>query len=116
VVLLSTHIVEDVSELCTRMAIIDQGAILLEAEPAHAIEELRGRIWRRVVARDALAALEQEHAVISTKLFAGRTVARVHNDVSPGPDFEPADADLEDVYFSAMAGHIGRRDAAVVAR
>jgi ABC-2 type transport system ATP-binding protein len=108
VVLLSTHIVEDVSELCTRMAIIDQGQILLEAEPLRAVENLRGRIWRRVVAKDQLAELEREHAVISTKLLAGRTVAYVYSDGAPGPGFEPSEPDLEDVYFSTMAGHIGR--------
>jgi ABC-type multidrug transport system ATPase subunit len=109
VVLLSTHIVDDVSELCTRMAIIDQGEILLEAEPLRAINDLRGRIWQRVISKDALAALEREHAVISTKLFAGRTVARVYSDTSPGSDFEAAEPALEDVYFSTMTGHIGRR-------
>src|SRR5687767_15129554 len=109
VVLLSTHIVEDVSELCTRMAIIDRGEILLEAEPLRAMAELRGRIWRRVLSKAELPALEREHAVISTKLLAGRTVARVHGDAAPGPGFEPAEPDLEDVYFSAMAGRIGRR-------
>jgi ABC-type multidrug transport system ATPase subunit len=76
VVILSTHIVEDVSELCTRMAIIDRGRILLEAEPARAIRDLAGRIWRREVAKAELPELEREHAVISTKLFAGRTIAR----------------------------------------
>lgn len=109
VVLLSTHIVEDVSELCTRMAVIDRGEILLEAEPLRAVDDLRGRIWRRVIAKDALAALEREHAVISTKLLAGRTVVHVFSDDTPGPDFEPAIPDLEDVYFSTMAGQIGRR-------
>jgi ABC-type multidrug transport system ATPase subunit len=109
VVLLSTHIVEDVSELCTRMAIIDRGEILLEAEPLRAMNELRGRIWRRVLSKAELPALEREHAVISTKLLAGRTVARIHSDVAPGPAFEPAEPDLEDVYFSAMAARIGRR-------
>ena len=109
VVLLSTHIVEDVSELCTRMAIIDQGEILLEAEPLRAIDNLRGRIWRRVISKGELAGLEREHAVISTKLFEGRTVARVYGDGSPGPEFEAAEPDLEDVYFSTMTGHIGRR-------
>src|SRR5687767_13366030 len=109
VVLLSTHIVEDVSELCTRMAIIDQGEILLEAEPLRAMDDLRGRIWRRVISKPELPALEREHAVISTKLLAGRTVARVYSDAAPGPDFEPAEPDLEDVYFSTMAGRIGRR-------
>ncbi|HEX7050865.1 MAG TPA: ABC transporter ATP-binding protein [Longimicrobiales bacterium] len=109
VVLLSTHIVEDVSDLCTRMAIIDQGRILLEAEPLRAVDELRGRIWRRVVSKEELPALEREHAVISTTLLAGRTIARVYGEAAPGPGFEPAEPDLKDVYFSAMAGHIGRR-------
>ena len=109
VVLLSTHIVEDVSELCTRMAIIDKGEILLEAEPLRAIDELHGQIWRRVISTEALPELEREHAVISTKLYAGRTVAHVYCDTAPGPDFEPCKPDLEDVYFSTMAGRIGRR-------
>ena len=109
VVLLSTHIVEDVSELCTRMAIIDRGEILLEAEPLRAVDDLKGRIWRRVISRDELPGLEREHAVISTKLLAGRTVARVHGDAPPGPGFDAAEPDLEDVYFCTMAGHIGRR-------
>ena len=111
VVILSTHIVEDVSELCTRMAIIDRGRILLEAEPLQAVRELRGRVWRREVARDELAALEREHAVISTKLLAGRTVAHVHAVERPGEAFTPAEPDLEDVYFSTMGGHLGRRHA-----
>ena len=109
VVLLSTHIVEDVSELCTRMAIIDRGEILLEAEPLRAMNGLRGRMWRRVISKDELPAVEREHAVISTKLLAGRTLVRVHSDTEPGPGFEAAEPDLEDVYFSAMAGRIGRR-------
>ena len=109
VVLLSTHIVEDVSELCTRMAIIDKGEILLEAEPLRAMTDLRGRIWRRVIAKGELAELEREHAVISTKLFAGRTVVHVHSETEPGAGFEHVEPDLEDVYFSTMTGRIGRR-------
>jgi ABC-type multidrug transport system ATPase subunit len=113
VVILSTHIVEDVSELCTRMAIIDRGRILLEAEPPQAVAALQGRIWRRVIARDALAAVEQEHAVISTRLLAGRTVVHVHADAPPA-GFDPVEADLEDVYFCTMGGHT-RAPAAQVA-
>ena len=109
VVILSTHIVDDVSELCTRMAIIDRGEILLEAEPLRAVSALRDRIWRRVIPKGELEAVEREHAVISTKLLAGRTLVRVHGDAAPGPGFESAEPDLEDVYFSAMAGRIGRR-------
>ncbi|HEY0026039.1 MAG TPA: ABC transporter ATP-binding protein [Longimicrobium sp.] len=108
-VILSTHIVEDVSELCTRMAIIDRGTILLEAEPLGAIEQMRGRIWRSVIEKRELAEMEREHAVISTKLLAGKTLVHVYADGSPGPAFDPAEPDLEDVYFATMAGHIGRR-------
>jgi len=103
VVLLSTHIVEDVEELCTRMAIIDRGRILLEAEPAAAIARVRGRIWRRVIDRRELPGLERDHAVIATKLVAGRTVIHVHADAAPA-GFEPAEPDLKDVYFVTMAG------------
>ena len=109
VVLLSTHIVEDVSELCTRMAIIDRGEILLETEPLRAVADLRGHIWRRVIPKSQLADVEREHAVISTKLLAGRTVVHVHSATSPGAGFDAVEPDLEDVYFSTMAGHIGRR-------
>jgi ABC-type multidrug transport system ATPase subunit len=104
VVLLSTHIVEDVSELCSRMAIIHGGRILMEAEPARAIEALRGRIWRRIVRPDELAALAREQAVISTRLLAGRTIAHVFAEASPGGGFEAVDPDLKDVYFSVMTG------------
>jgi ABC-type multidrug transport system ATPase subunit len=107
VVVLSTHIVEDVSELCTRMAIIDKGQILLEAEPLRAVEELQGRIWRRVISKDALPAVESEHEVISTKLLAGRTVVHVYGEARPGPDFELVKPDLEDVYFCAMTRRLG---------
>ena len=108
-VILSTHIVEDVSELCTRMAIIDRGEILLEAEPFGAMEEMRGRIWRSVIEKTALAQVERAYPVISTKMLGGRTVVHVYSDTAPDPGFEPAEPDLEDVYFSTMAGHIGRR-------
>jgi ABC-2 type transport system ATP-binding protein len=105
VVILSTHIVEDVSELCTRMAIINKGRILLESEPHRAVGDLQGKIWKRIVSRDELAALEREQVVISTKLLAGRTIAHVFRDGSPGQGFEAVAPDLEDVYFSAMSGH-----------
>ncbi len=111
VVILSTHIVEDVEELCSRMAIIDGGEILLEAEPLRAVDELRGRIWRRTVSRAELPLLEAELSVISTRLLAGRMIVHVHAESSPGPAFEPVEPELEDVYFSVMAGHHGRRAA-----
>jgi ABC-type multidrug transport system ATPase subunit len=102
VVILSTHIVEDVSELCTHMAIIDKGSIRLQAEPLAAIADMRGRIWRRMVDRAGLAEEQRERMVISTKLFSGRTIVRVLADESPGAEYESAEPTLEDVYFAAM--------------
>ncbi|QJX48042.1 ABC transporter ATP-binding protein [Hymenobacter taeanensis] len=107
VVILSTHIVEDVSELCTNMAIINQGRILLEAQPLAAVAALNGRIWRKLTDKQALPTLEQEHHVISAKLLSGRTMVHVHSYDQPGPGFEPVEPDLEDVYFSAMTGCFG---------
>ena len=109
VVILSTHIVEDVAELCRRMAIIDRGEILLEAEPLAAIDALRGRVWKRVVSKQELPQVERDYRLICTKLQAGRTLVHVHADTCPGPEFEPVEAGLEDVYFSVMAGHHGAR-------
>lgn len=104
VVILSTHIVEDVSELCTRMAIINKGKILLETEPLLAIKELNGCIWQKVVAKNDLPKLKEKHTVLSTKLFAGQTVAHVYNKTLPGPGFDPIEPDLEDVYFCTLEG------------
>ncbi|WP_133272752.1 ABC transporter ATP-binding protein [Hymenobacter radiodurans] len=112
VVILSTHIVEDVAELCTRMAIINQGEILLETEPLRAVDELQGRIWRRIVEKSALPQLEQEHRVISTKLLSGRTLVHIYSEETPSAGFDPVAPDLEDVYFSTMAGHYGQEVAA----
>jgi ABC-2 type transport system ATP-binding protein len=104
VVILSTHIVEDVSDLCTRMAIIHRGRILLEAEPQEAVRAVRGQVWRREVPREELPAYEAAHPVISTTLFAGRTVVHVHGDAAPDESFQPVEPDLKDVYFTAMRG------------
>lgn len=104
VVILSTHIVDDVSELCTNMAIINGGRILLEAQPLQAVKDLQGKIWQKVIEKTALPTSELEHAVISTKLLSGRTLIHVYSNADPGNGFEPATPDLEDVYFSTMAG------------
>lgn len=107
VVILSTHIVEDVSELCTRMAIINKGQILQEAEPLKAVAGLNGKIWRKVVEKSKLPDLEKDFKVISTKLLSGKTLVHVYNDGDPGNGFEPVEPDLEDVYFTTMAGFKG---------
>lgn len=113
VVILSTHIVEDVSELCTRMAIINKGQILQEAEPLRAMASLQGKIWRRVVEKKTLATFEHEHKIISTKLLSGRTVVHIYSEEHPGNGFEPVAPDLEDVYFTTMEGHIGNQKSVV---
>ena len=102
VVILSTHIVEDVSELCSRMAIINKGRILLEGEPLSTIESLRGRVWKRVIDRSQLEGIERDHRVISTKLLAGRTLVHVCDDSQPDAEWHEVEPDLEDVYFNTM--------------
>jgi ABC-2 type transport system ATP-binding protein len=104
VVILSTHIVEDVRDLCSRMAIIHRGEILLEGAPEEAIEGLRGRVWKRIVPRQELPEVERSHRVISTRLLAGRSVIRVFGEARPDDGFDPVEAELEDVYFATMRG------------
>ena len=103
VVILSTHIVDDVSELCSRMAIINKGRILLEGEPLATIESLRGRVWKRLIDKNDLEGIERDHRVISTKLLAGRTLVHVCDNAAPGSGWHVVEPDLEDVYFNAMA-------------
>jgi ABC-type multidrug transport system ATPase subunit len=107
-VILSTHIVEDVRELCPRMAIISNGELLLEGAPAEALESLRGKIWSKVVATDEeLRVLESNFHVISTHLVGGLHEIRVYADSSPGDGFHCVDSDLEDVYFLNLARQAG---------
>jgi len=102
VVILSTHIVEDVTELCTRMAIISEGTVLLTGEPQDVIDGVRGMIWRKEVSKDELAELANRVVVISSRLVAGRTVIHVLAGDSPDDGFEPVEPDLKDVYFSTL--------------
>lgn len=103
VVILSTHIVEDVRDLCPRMAILAEGRILLEGAPDSLISDLEGRVWRKAVAKDTLEAYRAELTVISTHLHSGMTVIHVLADSPPAPGFEPIAPDLEDVYFSTLS-------------
>lgn len=99
-VILSTHIVDDVRELCARMAIIAAGELLLEGTPTEALAALTGKIWSRVVdSDDELRALESQMHIISTHLVGGQHEIRVYADSSPGEGFRPVESDLEDVYF-----------------
>jgi len=103
VVILSTHIVEDVRELCRAMAIVNRGTLLRAGDPRAIVAELAGRIWRREVAKADLPAMQAAHHVISTKLLAGTPVLRVVADASPGPGFVAVEPDLEDVYFHQLS-------------
>ena len=103
VVILSTHIVEDVADLCPRMAVLAGGKILKEGAPAQLMAELQGRVWTKTIDRTELDAAREAHEVISTRLAAGRTVVHVLADKKPGAGFEPVQGGLEDVYFSTLS-------------
>ncbi len=103
VVILSTHIVEDVSDLCPRMAVIADGRIQLEGAPAALIEKTRGRIWTKTIDRAALEDYRSRYQVISTRLFAGETAIHILADSDPGDGFRSVEGGLEDVYFSTLA-------------
>jgi ABC-type multidrug transport system ATPase subunit len=105
-VILSTHIVEDVRELCPRMAIISNGELLLEGAPAETLQALKGLIWSKVVTSDSeLQTLEANLHVISTHLVGGLHEVRIYSDSSPGDGFIPVDSGLEDVYFLNLSRH-----------
>ena len=103
VVILSTHIVDDVADLCARMAILTGGRIVLEGAPGALMEGLNGRVWKKTVDKAELEALKASQTVISTRLVGGRTVIHVLADAAPDAGFVPAPGGLEDVYFSALA-------------
>jgi ABC-2 type transport system ATP-binding protein len=98
VVLLSTHIVEDVRELCQAIAIVDKGKVIVSGDPRQIVATLRGKVWRRQVDKRELPALQASHRVISTQLLAGVPVVHVYDESAPA-GFEPLEPDLEDVYF-----------------
>lgn len=103
VVILSTHIVEDVADLCPRMAVLAGGRIQLEGAPLELIRATDGRIWKKVIGRAELDTYREQHNLISTRLFAGRTIIHILSDTDPGDGFKPVEGGLEDVYFSTLA-------------
>jgi ABC-type multidrug transport system ATPase subunit len=103
VVILSTHIVEDVSDLCPQMAVLVNGRVQLEGAPLELISVTRGSIWMKTIDRSALPQYQERYQIISTRLFAGQTILHVLSDADPGDGFVPADASLQDVYFSTLA-------------
>jgi ABC-2 type transport system ATP-binding protein len=102
VVILSTHIVEDVSDLCTRMAVLVDGSVQLEGAPLELILATRGRVWTKTIERSALQQHRERYEILSTCLYAGRTILHVLSDRDPGDGFLPVDGSLQDVYFSTL--------------
>ncbi|MES1219792.1 MAG: ABC transporter ATP-binding protein, partial [Bacteroidota bacterium] len=106
IVILSTHIVEDVSTLCSRFAIICQGEVLYAGEPDKAVSDMDGRIFIKSIEKSALTEYQQRFKVISTQLKSGKLHIRVLQEADPGNGFEPAAPNLEDVYFSNIATRV----------
>jgi len=104
VVILSTHIVEDVMDLCNHMAIIHLGKVLFEGQPEDAIAQLKDRVWRRSIEKSQLGDYEQRYKVISSRLVAGRPVLHVLSPQSPEDGFLPSAPNLEDVFFTRIRG------------
>jgi ABC-type multidrug transport system ATPase subunit len=102
IVILSTHIVEDVMDLCKKMAIIHNGKVLYEGDPQIAIDQLNGKIWKRSIEKVDLATYEQQYRVVSNKLVGGRPLIHVYGEQPPGDGFAASSPDLEDVFFSKI--------------
>jgi ABC-type multidrug transport system ATPase subunit len=102
VVILSTHIVDDVADLCPLMAVLANGKVQLEGKPAELITATRGKIWKKVISRDEFEDYQSKYEVISTRLLAGNSVIHVLSDARPD-GFEPVEGGLEDVYFSTLS-------------
>ena len=103
VVILSTHIVDDVSDLCTNMAIIDRGRIILQANTLSAISQLDDKIWEKEIPKDELSTYQETYNVISTRLFAGKTFIHIYSEANPGNGFSYSKPSLEDVYFHHLS-------------
>ena len=105
IVILSTHIVGDISDLCQLMAIIHQGRVILSGEPLDLASQLEGRVWKKVVEKSELPKCREQFQVISTRLFAGRSLVHVYSEGQPDATFEPVPPELQDVYFWAIKRH-----------
>ncbi|WGM48820.1 putative ABC transporter ATP-binding protein YxlF [Brevundimonas sp. NIBR10] len=103
VIILSTHIVEDVADLCPRMAVLAGGKIQLQGAPIDLLKSMEGRVWKKTIDKADLDEAKAKYEVISTRLFAGRTVIHVLSDRRPGEGFDPVSGGLEDVYFSTLS-------------
>jgi ABC-type multidrug transport system ATPase subunit len=105
IVILSTHIVSDVTDLCGQMAIIHQGRVMVTGEPAVLVSSLQGKVWRKIIHSSELAAHRERFKVILIRLLAGRTLIHVWSDTAPEAGFEAVTPDLEDLYFATIRGY-----------
>jgi ABC-type multidrug transport system ATPase subunit len=102
IVILSTHIVDDVRELCTNMAVMNLGKVLYQGSPKHAIQELQGKVYSKTVERNELEGYANEYSVISNKMVAGQPLIHIYSQENPQNGFELVRPDLEDVFFSKI--------------
>src|SRR5580700_2965475 len=106
IVILSTHIVSDVSDLCGRMAIIHEGRVLITGEPTALVAELNGKVWGKSIEASQVAAHRERFRVIMARLFGGKTLIHVLSVQQPEVGFEPVTPDLEDLYFATIHGFV----------
>jgi ABC-2 type transport system ATP-binding protein len=104
IVILSTHIVSDVSDLCRHMAIIHKGRVLLTGDPTALVAGLSGRVWKKAISKSDVGTYREKFRVISMRLFAGQTLVHALDERQPEPGFEPVEPDLEDLYFATIRG------------
>lgn len=102
IVILSTHIVDDIKELCADMAIINQGRLVVQGNPIRIMQGLQGRLYKKAISKEELAHYKQEYRVINERLFLGKPLIHVLSDTPPGDGFSPIDANLEDLYLSQI--------------
>ena len=112
-VILSTHIVLDVSELCNDMAIIHNGKVMTQSPPLDAIQKLHGRVWKLVIPKPDIESASKQWSIISSRILHGMGVLKVYSESLPGPNFVSVEPDLEDVYFSFIKGYIEVRNGLV---
>lgn len=104
IIILSTHIVDDVSELCTKMAIIDKGTVLFNGEPSKAIDFMHGKVWKKVINKNEIEQVKTQYRMLTSKLFTGKTEIRIFSEQDPNNGFILAEPNLEDVYFHHICG------------
>ena len=102
IVILSTHIVDDIKELCTNMAIINQGEVILKGKPLQLIDQLNGKIYEKVIQEEELPRYKEQYKVINDKLFLGKPIIQIISEEAPGAGFSTVDAGLEELYFSRI--------------